>query len=211
MQSTHLPVFTRGATRYFLLFSLLFSFLTGRSQTPRLTVEKIMQDPKWIGTSPSDPYWSQDGKYLFFSWNPDKTLSDSLYYITNEDRHPQKASYAFQQANISAGAISYNNTRTAFVYSKDGDIFEADVKTGKKTRITNTVDRESEPAFSFHDRKIVYTRNSNLFAWDIATGMTEQLTNFLRTAEPPKEEKKESLNSQEKWLRDDQLQQFDVL
>ncbi|HTI07913.1 MAG TPA: alpha/beta fold hydrolase [Puia sp.] len=211
MQLTHLPIFTKGAIRYCLLFGLLSSFQTGFSQTGRLTVEKIMQDPKWIGTSPSDPYWSQDGKYLFFSWNPDKALSDSVYYITKEDRHPQKASYAFQQANVSAGAVSYNKARTTYIYSKDGDIFEVDVKTGKETRITNTVDKESDLTFSFHDHKIVYTRNSNLFAWDIATGQTEQLTNFLRTAEPPKDDKKESLNSQEKWLRDDQLQQFDVL
>ena len=49
---------------------------TIHSQTPaeKLTVEKIMQDPKWIGTSPSDPYWSGDGKYLFFKFILEKSF-----------------------------------------------------------------------------------------------------------------------------------------
>jgi dipeptidyl aminopeptidase/acylaminoacyl peptidase len=209
-----LSIFTKRATRLCLLLNLLFLSQISRSQNAqpgKLTVEKIMRDPKWIGSSPSEPYWSRDGKYLFFNWNPEKALSDSIYYITKEDHHPQKAAFGLQQNNPAAEAVQHNGARTAFTYSRDGDIFWADSKSGKEKRITNTVDIESNPLFSFHDNKIVYTRNSNLFAWDIATGLTEQLTNFQRTAEPPKDEKKESLNTEEKWLHDDQLRQFDVL
>ena len=181
------------------------------NQPDRLTVEKIMQDPKWIGTSPSEPWWSRDGKYLFFNWNPDKASSDSLYYITGENRRPQKAPFSLQHSTVAAEAVRYNTAHTAFTYTRDGDIFWTDNKSGKETRITNTVDKEGDPVFSFHDHKIVYTRNSNLYAWDLATGLTEQLTNFQRTAEPSKDDKKESLNAQERWLQNDQLQQFDVL
>lgn len=234
MQSS---LFTKKAIRYCLLCSLLplsqlsrsQSIATNVRQAPgtgyphsvtsppapgqpgSLTVEKIMQDPKWIGTSPTEPYWSRDGKYLFFNWNPDKALSDAAYYITKEDHHPQKASFALQQNNVAEAAVQYNIARTAFTYSKDGDIFQVDIRSGKETRVTSTIDKESDPVFSFHDRKIVYSRNSNLFAWDIATGQTQQLTNFQRTAEPPKDDKKESLNVQERWLRNDQLEQFEVL
>jgi hypothetical protein len=93
---------------YTFLYLLLLSLSqTIYSQTPteKLTVEKIMQDPKWIGTSPSDPYWSGDGTYLFFKWNPVNALDDSLYYITREDPHPQKASYALQQSAVSTGRL----------------------------------------------------------------------------------------------------------
>ena len=208
-----LSTFTKRASKFCLLFNLLLLFQISHSQSPpeKLTVEKIMQDSKWIGASPSDPYWSRDGKYLFFSWNPEKAFSDSIYYITRQDRHPQRAPFPLQQDNVAADAARYNGAHTAFTYSKEGDIFWADSKSGQEKRITNTVDKESDPAFSFHDTKIVYTRNSNLFAWDIATGLTRQLTNFQRTSEPSKEEKKESLNAQEKWLHDDQLRQFDIL
>ena len=229
------PLFTKGAPNYGLLLLFLFLARTShsqpsqlpqtnrpqgsqrppsgppRNQPAQLTVEMIMQDPKWIGASPSEPSWSRDGKYLFFNWNPDKAVSDSTYYITKEDHHPQKAPFSLLQNTVAAEAARYNTTHTAFTYTRDGDIFWADSRSGKETRITNTLDKESDPVFSFHDHKIVYTRNSNLFACDLATGLTEQLTNFQRMAEPPKDDKKEPLNAQEKWLRDDQLQQFDVL
>jgi len=185
-----------------------------------------MRDPKWIGTSPSNPYWSSDSKYLLFNWNPEKALSDSIYYITKENTAPQKASFSFQQDVINSNTVSYNNARSAYVFSKDGDIFLTDVKTGKQHRITQTEDYESNPVFSFNDTKVVYTRGQNLYAWDIASGLTTQLTNFKTGSAPAqsetqpargrgrqaaKEEKKDAMNVQEKWLEKDQLENFDVL
>src|SRR5688572_30347128 len=90
---------------------LIFLSLEGMGQTKInfLTVDLIMHDPKWIGTSPSAPYWSRDGKYLFFSWNPDKKTSDSIYFITPGNLTPQKASLEMQQKNVSANAVVYNS------------------------------------------------------------------------------------------------------
>ena len=192
---------------FFIL--LIATWCTGHAQEQPapLSVEKIMQDPKWIGSSPSSPYWSPDGKYLFFFWNPDKAPSDSIYYITKEDLTPHKASYGLLHSTVSEEQVHYNSARTAYTFSREGDIFWADTQTSKEKRITQTLDTESNPAWSFHDTRIVYTRNSNLFAWDITTGLTEQLTNFQKSAAP----KKEAPNSQEKNLADEQLQNIDVL
>lgn len=208
-------MFTRGVTTLLLCSLLLFRPHSGRSQTTpatteKLTVEKIMQDPKWIGTSPSDPFWSADGKYLFFKWNPDKAPDDSLYYITREDHHPQKAPYSLLASVVNDNNVSYNNTHTAGVFTRDGDIFLLDTKSGKAKRVTRTTDPASNPVFSFHNSRIVYSRDGNLFSWDITTGETEQLTNFQHTAAPP-DAKKDNLTRQERWLRQDQLQLFDVL
>src|SRR5687768_16223431 len=41
-------------------------------QLAPLTVEKIMRDPKWIGVYPSNISWSEDGKQVYFNWNPEK-------------------------------------------------------------------------------------------------------------------------------------------
>jgi dipeptidyl aminopeptidase/acylaminoacyl peptidase len=169
-----------------------------------------MRDPKWIGTSPSEPFWSQDGKYLFFKWNPDKAPDDSLYYITREDSHPHKAPYTLLQSVVNADNVTYNSNHSAGVYTRDGDIFLLDTRTGSEKRITHTVEPEYNPVFSFHGTRIVYDRAGNLFSWEIATGETTQLTNFQHTAAPPVE-KKDNLSRQERWLEQDQLQLFDVL
>jgi dipeptidyl aminopeptidase/acylaminoacyl peptidase len=173
--------------RKMILFALLTVTITAYSQTiAPLTVEKIMRDPKWIGSSPSSAFWSADSRYLLFNWNPDKAPSDSMYFITPTAITPQKTTYSFRQEVQTENALYYNSKRTSFVYTSQGDIFLADAKTGTRRRITQTTDLESNARFSFNDSKIVYSRNQNIYAWDIGTGATTQLTNFqTATTTPP--------------------------
>jgi dipeptidyl aminopeptidase/acylaminoacyl peptidase len=194
-------------------FILLFITVTGfaQNQPGPLTVEKIMRDPKWIGTSPANISWGHDSKYIYFNWNPEKAVTDSLYYASKENPVPQKTTYQQRQSVLRNRDITYTSNRSSYVYDKDGDIFMADTKTGKERRITQTLDIESNPSFSFNDTKLVYTLNQNLYAWDIATGLITQLSNFQRGNPPPKDLKKDNINTQEKWLKEDQLQNFDVL
>ena len=200
------------------LLSWMISF--GQSKLDKLTVEKIMRDPKWIGTSPSGPQWSTDGKTLYFNWNPEKAQSDSMYYITLENKTPVKASIAQKQDLVSSGAIQYNNARNAFTYSKNGDVFFTDSKTGITRRVTETTEAETNPQFSFSDKRIVYSRNQNLFSWDISTGETQQLTNLraanatpgsTRTGSASSRPATQSSNAHEEWLKKDQLLYFEVL
>lgn len=193
--------------------ALLCSVFSQAQLQGGLSVEKIMQDPKWIGSSPASPGWSEDGT-LFFSWNPEKAAADSLYRITTLNRVPVKATAKEKQAY--AVNYNYNQARTAYVYSKDGDVFYTEIKTGKTRRIVQTTESETNPQFSFRESKIVYTRNQNLYAWDISSGETLQLTN-IRSAETPGSGGRPggggvpATNQQEQWLKNDQLRYFQVL
>lgn len=207
--------------KYILLPLLFFVSLSGISQSlDKLTVEKIMRDPKWMGTSPSGTFWSNDGSNLYFLWNPEKAISDSIYYITPTDKTPVKATVARKQALNTQSGYSYNISRTHYLVAKDGDIFYTEVKTGKTKRITQTVDTESNPQFSFNETKIVYNRSQNLYAWDIATGETMQLTNIKSSDGAPAATGPRGggapptgggTNPQEQWLKNDQLNYFQVL
>ena len=94
---------------------------------------------------------------------------------------------------------AYNSTYSQYTFSRDGDIFFTDIKTGKERRVTATTEAETQPLFSFNDSKIVFSRNQNLYAWDIADGLTTQLTNFQKAAMPPK---KDVVSAEEKWLKE---------
>jgi Tol biopolymer transport system component len=166
-----------------------------------------MRDPKWIGTSPSNVYWSADGNTLYFNWNPDNSPSDSVYFITLTNHNPAKASITQKQNIVSYYNTTWNTARTAYVFTKDGDIFFRDIKTGNTKRISPNTETEINPVFSFDDKKIVYTSNMNLYAWDIASGETMQLTN-LESKDP---EKKTTNTTEEQWLKNDQLQYLKVL
>lgn len=191
-----------------LLLLFLQPTLISYSQLSPLTVEKIMRDPKWIGTSPSNLQWTADGKYLLFNWNPEKAAVDSVYYISPAAGNPQKSTQAFRQTAITDNQIKYNTKRDQYVYAREGDIFLVSVKTGVRRRVTQTVANESNPQFSFLDQKIVYTREQNAWAWDIQTGETTQLTNFQTAATPPAAPRS---SQQDKWLRQEALENSVVL
>src|SRR5690349_3873405 len=114
-------------------FSFLFCFATisiAQPKLDKLTVEKIMRDPKWIGTSPSNVYWSADGNSLYFNWNPDNSVSDSVYFITLANHNPVKASIQQKQNTVPDYSTTWNTNHTASAFTKDGDIFFKDLKTG---------------------------------------------------------------------------------
>lgn len=188
------------------LFFLLLVTSVQAQTLGELTVEKIMRDPKWIGTAPSGINWSADSKTIYFNWNPDRASADSLYKITLQNRTPQKVTKKERLA-LPAAFSSYNIAHSKMVYEKSGDLFLFDILSGKVTQFTNTVGRESGAVFSGDEKKIIYTLDQNLYAWEIATGNTTQLTDFRKGKKmtPP------PAGEQEKWLRQDQLAHMQVI
>ncbi len=164
--------------------TLLLLLLAGYSaQAQTLTVEKIMQDPKWIGTSPSNVGWSPDSKTVLFNWNPKGNVSDSVYGYSLSGGEPQKAGYFdAQRANAENNGV-YNAANTQMAYVYRGDIYVVDSKAGKTLRITQTEEFESTPKFILKDEWLVYTRSQNLYGWNTKNGTVLQLTNITRGTE----------------------------
>lgn len=197
----------------FFSIPVLFISIFGFAQLPLapLTVEKIMRDPKWIGTSPSNPLWSVDGKTVYFNWNPGNAIADSVYYITTNGKTPRKLTVNESAAVVYAKDVTYNANAGLYVYAKEDDIFLGESKTQKSIRITQTAGIESRPGFSFNDQKVIYQLSQNLYAWDIATGETIQLTDFQKDMSALENEQDKKGDQQEEWLKRDQLQWIEVL
>ncbi|MGB4291830.1 MAG: prolyl oligopeptidase family serine peptidase, partial [Bacteroidales bacterium] len=104
---------------------------------------------------------------------------------------------------------NYNRRRTMYVYSKNGDIFLLNIKTGNTLRITSTSTPETNPVFNLNDDKIIFVSGNNIFSWDINKGTFDQLTDFRsgkeQAPEPPYR------NENEKWLYNSQLTLFKTL
>ncbi|GAB3541200.1 prolyl oligopeptidase family serine peptidase [Pontibacter brevis] len=171
-----------------------------------LSVEKIMRDPKWMGTSPSNIFWSEDGKKIYFNWNPDGNKSDSLYSVSADGKNIRKVSPQ-ERRNLPSPYGEYNRAETKKVYEKNGDIFLYDVKSGRPQQITNTVERESSPSFSHNEQKVVYIKDNNLFAWHAANGQTVQLTDFKKGRKAAEEGK----DAQREWLKTQQLSLLQIV
>ncbi|SDX79606.1 S9 family peptidase [Hymenobacter psychrophilus] len=195
--------------RYLLpLAALLLAGTARAQQLGPLTVEKIMRDPaQWLGTSPSNISWAEDGKNLYFSWNPEKARRDSLYRIAPGGGAARKVSLR-EQPGLPAAEGEYDRHHARKLYEKGGDIYLLDLKTQRIRRVTNTAEQETDPHFALQDQAISYARGGNLFTWDPATGETTQRTDFRKGNRPATGE---PTDKGEKFLKAQQLALFEVL
>ncbi|MBI3585833.1 MAG: PD40 domain-containing protein, partial [Ignavibacteriales bacterium] len=193
-----------------LLFSLSVTALqaqtSGKPTRGWLTVETIMSDPKWMGTSPSNVAWSEDGEKIYFNWRQKGDEGDSLYVVSAKGGTPQRVSLE-EQKKLPSRFGAYTKDKTKKLYTKDGDIVLLDIKKSKELRLTNTVGAESNPRFSFDERKVVFERDGNVVIRDLNSGTEAQLTN-LRSGSAQKDPTKTDL---QKFLEQQQLELFDVL
>ncbi len=190
----------------FTLFLIATVTLSQAQELGKLTVDKIMRDPVWMGTSPTNIQWSANSKIIYFQWNPEGENKSSWYFVSTSNTKPQKLSKEAEKNLPSFNGV-LNRGKTQKLYEKNGDVFLLDVKSGKSKQITNTIDKESGANFNKEETAVIYQRGDNLYQQSLSNGELTQLTNFIRSK--PKAEPK--LNAQEKWLKNEQLNLFDIL
>lgn len=182
------------------------------AQTSRLDVKMIMQDPKtWIGASPSNPFWAEDGQTLYFYWNPQgKFPADSLFKVPASGGNPVQVS-PLERRTKRAFFSGWHKLTKAYsskfdmkVYEEAGDLYVWYSKEAQVRRLTRTLATESNPQFSQDDQFIFFNREGNVYRLALATGATEQLTD-LRSGDKPADPK---FSAQDQFLRDQQAALF---
>jgi len=191
----------------FLFCTILASAQIEKNNKSSLTIEQIMQDPdKWIGFSPERISWNENNETVYFNWNPENDTLPSLYSFHMKTKKTEKVSIGDKRKIPGRGA-AYNKERTAKVYSRDGNIFILDIKTGEEKQLTDWLERASSPAFVLNDSHVSFMKDNNLYTIDLKTGLIKQITNFVSGEEKPEHESK----GQEKWLEEQQKDLFKVL
>lgn len=201
-------MFNSLKTFLLFLFVVFPIFVSGQEkiQTTNLTVDMIMQDPKWIGAVSSDIWWSEDSRQVYFKWNPGSAEDDSIY-VVNEDGSGLRKLSLKERKNLIPKEGKYNREETKKIYEKNGDIFLLDILAMKIRQLTNTIEKESSADFSFDENKILFVKNSNLFSINLSDGLITQLTDFREGNEP----KEKAKTDREKWLEKEELSLIEVL
>lgn len=194
-------------TIVFLLFSLASSAQEeAPKSTLKLSVEKIMEDPLWIGGLPKNPYWKVDSECVYFRWNPEKAQSDSLYKYELNTQKIEKVSKDEKKMKSSVNG-EWNKDKTQKVFEKNGDIYLYEKDNGAHV-LQQTNARESNPKFSFDDKKIIFEKDNNLYSIHLEDGLFTQLTDFRKGGEPNGVANE---NEQEEWLTQEELNLMNVL
>src|ERR1044071_9508095 len=58
--------------------------------TDEITLEKIMADPDWIGNAPEDPFWSADGRAVYYERKRQGQERKDLWRVDLAAAAPQK-------------------------------------------------------------------------------------------------------------------------
>lgn len=194
--------------KYLLFLLLCTGEYTFAQQIGPLTVEKIMRDPKWMGATPTNFRWTADSKTLYFNWNPENKAKEELYKIAKDSAKPIKAVEKEDEKLLALNYV-YNKDQSAGLVEKNGDIYLQNFKTKKEIRLTNTLERESNPIFLVNGN-VVYQQGDNLFEVNLKSAETTQLTNFVKGKKAGRSESK-SATEQDKWLKGEQTALFDII
>jgi len=174
------------------------------AEAPALTLEQIMADPDWIGNPPEDPYWSDDGRAVYYERERDGAGSNptDLFRLDLASGKSTRIEPAERGKADAPGRRSLDRKKT--VYVRQGDVFVKDLTTGAVRQITRTSAPESDPFFLADGKRIGFYRDNQPFVYDLASGLLSQAADLRLEKDPAEEDTPSFLAAQQTRL-------FDVL
>ena len=153
------------------------------------SIKNIMRGPELYGRQPTDVRWSADSKWIYFTW-----LEPGTDWRETPKQFRVRAIPGSKPERVSIQQVDSTGSRFArsershngrySVVEFNGDLYINDLTTGTTRRLTQTVERESNPQFSSDDRQIFFVRNNNIYSLDLAGGLLRQLTDIRQGPAP---------------------------
>lgn len=167
-----------------LLQSLLWIFSLAHAQSP-LTVDYIMRDPSWMGTFPSGHFWSANSKQIYFNYNPEKNLADSLYRM-DAVAGSKVTKVSVQEERTLKKEDIYSADESLKLFKKGNQVLLEDVKKGKTTTLFDWYEPLDKLKFLANEQFISFSSELNFYRFDRSTNRLEKLTSITNGSKPAK-------------------------
>ena len=167
-----------------------------------ITLEQAMADPDWIGPPVENPYWSVDGRSLYYDLKRTGSPVRDRHRIDPADARDSVVDPA-AMANADGADAVFDRTRTRAAFVRNGDVFVRELAGGRLSQVTRTPETEASPQFSADGRSVQYRNGNAWFAWDIA-GAIGGPAAILKAEKDPQAKKPDD-------LAQDQLRWFSTL
>ncbi|HEY7215639.1 MAG TPA: prolyl oligopeptidase family serine peptidase [Thermoanaerobaculia bacterium] len=167
-----------------------------------LTLEQIMADPDWIGNPPEEPYWSDDGRAIYYQRERDGVGQNpkDLFKVDLATGKAVKVEPAERGKADAPGKRSLDRKKK--VYAREGDVFVKDLTTGAVRQITRTPVEESDPFFLADGKRIGFYRDHQPFLYDLGSGLLSQAADLRLEKDPAEEDEPSFLKAQQTRLFD---------
>lgn len=178
-----------------------------------ITLEKVMAAPDWIGNAPEDPFWSADGRAVYYERKRQGQERRDLWRIDLAGTGTGGRAGAAEarkldvreKATAETGEGDFSEDRRFRAYVREGDVYVREVATGKVRQLTRTAEEESDPRFLVGDRRVAFRRGTAVFIRDLDTGVEIQPAPLLLEKDPAAKDDAPG------FLAEQELRLFDVL
>jgi dipeptidyl aminopeptidase/acylaminoacyl peptidase len=135
-----------------------------------ITLEKIMADPDWIGPPVRDPYWSADGRAVYYSLKRNGSPIVDLHRVDPDGGKDQVVDAAAMAGADAPSIYDRAGKRAAFV--RNADVFVRDLRSGRLTQITRTPQSKKSLHFSADGRLLIFRIDNDWLVHDFGSGVT---------------------------------------
>tara|TARA_R110000850_G_scaffold277086_1_gene422346 strand:+ start:71278 stop:73644 length:2367 start_codon:yes stop_codon:yes gene_type:complete len=192
---------------FFLLFLLALPNIN--AQQSDLSVEKIMQDPRWMGTFPSDIKWGEHSEYIYFKYNQDNDPEDSLYRVAIKRPNViEKVNWKTEKDLIPSFG-NYNRDKTQKLYVNKNTIKLYDVKKRTERDLIQLPGRIDNVTFLAVENKIALEYDNNGYVYSLESGTLKKLTNISTGEE--KKEKEDAGSDKDNWVKKENIELLGVI
>lgn len=190
-----------------LIFLMLAGLQITFAQQSELSVDKIMQDPQWMGTFPDNIKWGAESENIYFDYNLQHEPSDSLYKINIHNPEKIEKVSSKEKMGLVPKEGDLNNSRSKKIYLNKGKLMLFDVRSGRTTELLDLGAEISNPQFMKDQDKLSFEFQNNAFTYDLNSGSISKLTN-IKTG---KEEEQKEASEKNEYLRQENLDLLKVV
>lgn len=165
-----------------LVLALCAGSKPGAADEP-LTIASIMRRD-WIGTPPTNPFWSDDGKSVYYERLRPGSEVVELHRVDVSSGRDERLEPG-EQAGVEAPGGTLSRDRKQRAYVRHGDLFARQMPRGRPRQLTRTAEAESHPLFLSDGRRVAFRRGDRFLAYDLDSGTLEDLAD-LRLGDDPR-------------------------
>ena len=147
-----------------------------------LDMETVMANPDWIGQAVESPYWSVDGRSLYYALKRDGSPVRDIYRLDPANGQSMKLDPA-AMAQVDGPAV-FDRAHMHAAYILHGDVFVVDLASGRRAQVTRTPQAESAPQFSADGRALQFRDGNDWYSYDLASAATAPAAVFKLAADP---------------------------
>ncbi|MEZ5462651.1 prolyl oligopeptidase family serine peptidase [Dokdonella sp.] len=148
-----------------------------------ITLEQSMADPDWIGPPVESPYWSVDGKSIYYRLKREGSTIRDLHRIDLETGKDVLIDPALMASADGKDAV-FDRSRNQAAFVRNGDIFIRDLRNSQLIQVTRSPQTEAAPQFSADGRALQFRVANDWFSYDIASRVTAPAAVVKAEADP---------------------------